>query len=325
MWFMDQPGPTPDPLNGNLHFNKIPVINTYIKVWEMLLERRVQSQPPTSMNLKWFNPWCDLRVCWEGTPGQTWTPVPITYSFAFGSISASGSFIIKFTCSWERWRFFSALILPCVSWDTRKVKQRRCWREKAKRVRGLGERVEWRRCLHLTVLPQSRFPSGSFLGSSWSGLSMSAQAFHQGALHPRLMAQSPKSTCSPSSISSHWFFLPLSSRRKGYVIHVPGFVLPLCSTFQNFPLWLILTGSPLSIHPHFMARYATRNAKENVLGPLADPPRFTLVHLKSGPFHLHLHSMSIFWSFVSPESSSVYHHLTSFWNDLDQHSLGINE
>lgn len=273
-------------------------MNTYIKVWEMLLERRVQfNEHEMVQSVMWFesmlgrNPWTNMNSSAYHLFLCIWK------HFNLREFHNKIHMLLRemktFLCS----HFTLCQLRPQKS-EAEKTLER-----KGQESKRFGERVEWRRCLHLTVLPQSQFPSGSFLGSGWSGLSMSAQAFHQGVLHPRLMAQSPESTCSPGSLSSHWSFLPLSSRRKSYVIHVPGFVLPLCSTFQNFPLWLILTGSPLSIHPHFMARYSTRNGKENFLGLLADPPRFTLVHLKSGPFSLHLHSMSSFWSFVSPESA----------------------
>lgn len=70
------------------------------------------------------------------------TPVPTICPFAFGSISTYGSFIIKFICCWDRWRFLSALILPCASWDTRKSKRGSCWREEARRGKGLGKRYK---------------------------------------------------------------------------------------------------------------------------------------------------------------------------------------
>lgn len=223
--------------------------------------------------------------------------MPLICSFAFGSISSYGSCRIKFTRSWERWKFFLWSHFTLCQLRHKKSEAGMRLERKGPERKRFGERVKWRRCPHLTVLPQNQTPSGSVLGSMWSGLSMSALAFLQCVLYPHLLAQSPhpQPHHSRSSLTGSFSLCPHTGRVIG---SCPS--LYVTSMF-NFPLWCSLTDSLFSIHPYFMACCPSRNATKNFYShfwALAGPPPFTQVHQKTGPFHMHLHCMSSFWSFT---------------------------
>lgn len=73
-----------------------------------------------------------------------------------------------------------------------------------------------------------------------------------------------------------------------------------------------------------MSSYFTRKHHRDHSFPLLAISWHTQLYLKSGSIHLCLHSMSSYWNSVSTESTSVSHHLPSFWHYLGHHGLGIN-
>lgn len=104
-------------------------------------------------------------------------------------------------------------------------------------------------------------------------------------------------------------------------------LLPLCHPDFNFlelsspayPDWLCLLYSTTFYDILFYWKTPWR-----IFVPI---PGHNLVHTgapKSWTSPLFLHSMSSYRNFVSTESSSVYCHLTSFRNNVGQHSVGIN-
>ena len=199
------------------HFNNIPVIHPVIKGRASL--------PPTWSCNDFIN-----AVIWEYAgekrKDKPTNPVPTTYSFAFGSISAYGSSI----CCWKKRRFFSALILPCVHQDTKKVKQGRHWREKPKRGKGSGKGMRKMMPPPHSSAAEPGPTQEPFLGSSMS-LSKGIGHMYLPSTWPLLHIPHKLYLLVPDlslslSLSPVWFFLPLSLKGKSYMGHVTAYMHP---------------------------------------------------------------------------------------------------
>lgn len=119
------------------------------------------SIPPT-WSCNGFNDGVIWELAREKPKDKPTNPGPTTYFCAFGSISGYGSSI---SC-WKKPRFFSALIVPCVHWDTKKSEARKMLEGKGQERKRSGKGYEGKDASSSQLCPRARPHTGSFLGST---------------------------------------------------------------------------------------------------------------------------------------------------------------
>lgn len=223
----------------------------------------------------------------------------------------------------ERDENFSQLSFYRVHWNTSKVKQGRWWREK------LREEKFWEKGTRETMSaphssatepgPQSLLPR-----SAWACLRISAKSCQQVIIHLYLVTYSPKLLLLVPDLPLSYLVLSLFAHPwEELALWVMS--LPLCYPYFNFLelffglSWLACTSPFTHISWHPILLENTMETFYSHSWPQTGTHSYTP---NLDPFICYLHFMSIYWNLGS---SSVYCRLTSVWNYLSHHSLGINE